>query len=103
MKKVIDGLKYNTETAEEIAAWSNHVNVTDFSHYEETLYRTKNGRWFIFGQGNAASPYSKPVDNMRGPGADIRPLSETEVQHWLEDKGFYETLEGFFPDYVKEA
>ena len=103
MKKIIEGLKYDTETAEEITEWSNHYNCTDFNHYEETLFRTKNGRFFLYGNGNANSPYAKPVDNMRGPGADIVPLSDEEAIEWLERRGKYNTLERLFPEHVQEA
>ena len=41
MKKIINGKKYDTETAEELAYWENMPNALDFNQYSETLYRKK--------------------------------------------------------------
>ena len=48
----------------------------DPAGYEETLYKTKGGLYFLWGIGGADSPYSA--------GEDIRPLTEKEAQAWLE-------------------
>ena len=41
MKQVIDGKRYDTETAERVAYDDNSLPVNDFNNWDETLYRTK--------------------------------------------------------------
>jgi len=48
----------------------------DPAGYEEKLYQTKGGLYFVWGIGGTESPYSS--------GEDIRPLSEGEAEEWLE-------------------
>ena len=45
MKKIINGRKYDTETAKEIGYWSNGYPCSDFNHCEETLYLKKTGEY----------------------------------------------------------
>ena len=46
----------------------------DPAGYEETLYRTKRGLYFVCGRGGSESPYAE--------GEDIRPLTEKEAKAW---------------------
>ena len=48
----------------------------DPAGYEETLYKTKGGLYFLCGIGGEESPYPSAED--------IRPVSEKEAQAWLE-------------------
>lgn len=97
MKKIVDGKRYDTETAEEIAYYSNDLYTTDFGWYEETLYRTKNGNWFIAGEGGAMTGYSRPCGNNGScGGSDIRPLTNNEAKEWLEGNDEIEALETHF-------
>lgn len=77
--KVFEGKKhvYDTKTAEAIGhrAYSYYG---DPAGYEETLYKTKGGLFFIWGLGGADSPY--------GQGEDIRPVSEREAKAWQKKK-----------------
>ena len=50
----------------------------DPAGYEETLYQTKGGLYFLWGLGGADSPYAA--------GEDIRPLTEKEAKAWLKAK-----------------
>ena len=49
----------------------------DPAGYEEKLYKTKGGLYFVWGLGGADSPY--------GEGEDIRPLTEKEAKAWLAE------------------
>ena len=98
MKKVIDGKLYNTETAEEIANWSNSYGYSDFNHCKETLYRTKKGAWFIYGVGGALSRYNQAVGN-----AYIRALTPQKAQEWLELHDLVDELEEYFATSIEEA
>jgi hypothetical protein len=61
MKSIIDRKRYDTTTAEEIADWWNGCSNSDFHHCNETLYRTKNGAWFLHGIGGPLSPYAESL------------------------------------------
>lgn len=85
MKKIINGKLYNTETAIEIGVWSNGHNYSDFQWCEETLYKTKNGKYFIFGEGGPLSPYTETCGNNNWCGSsEITPLTDVEAASWAE-------------------
>lgn len=102
MKTIIDGKKYNTETAQEIKHYRSNYSTTDFNWYEETLYRKKTGEFFLAGEGNAASKYSRSCgSNSYCGGEDIIPLPLDEAKLWVEahcDVETYETLFGECPE-----
>lgn len=105
MYKIINGKRYNTETATEIAHAGNNLGYSDFSHYEETLYRTSKGNWFLVGEGGALSKYAKPIagGGWRGDSDAFRVLSETEAYDWLEKHEETEAIEKYFADSVEDA
>jgi hypothetical protein len=104
MKKIIEGKRYNTETAEKIHAWDNGHYGGDFKACEETLYKTKNGSYFIHGSGGPMSPYAKPVgNNAVGYGSDIIPMSKEEAFEWLTGHDGEEAAEEEFPDMIQDA
>ena len=96
MKKIVNGKRYDTETATGIASWSNNLGTSDFHYIEEILYRTKNSNWFLYVEGGATSKYSSPQGSARGYGRDIIPLTIEETQEWLEKHDEVEVLEKYF-------
>ena len=86
MKKVIDGKTYNTETACKLGARDNgYRNHRDFNYCCETLYQTKKGNYFIFGEGGAESKYKKQLSyNEWGAGEHIVPISIEEAKSWVK-------------------
>lgn len=87
MKKVIEGVLYNTETAKWLAVWRNAGSWRDFSHCEETLYRTKSGKYFIHGEGGAMTKYAQSSgQNSWSGGEKIEPVSRKTAQEWAEEK-----------------
>ena len=103
MKKIINGKQYDTDTAEKITKWSNNYYPNDFHYYEETLYRTPNGAWFIAGEGGGLSPYAETYGNSSGWGSDLRILTQEEAKNWLEDRDFPELLEKHFGSEIEDA
>ncbi len=103
MKAIIQGRKYDTETAEHIVGYSNNLGCGDFRHYEEDLYRTKKGNWFLAGEGGPMTKYSHTVGDATSGGSGIIPLTNQEAFEWLEAKEFYKTLERYFGDKIEEA
>ena len=97
MKRIIDGKRYDTATAERVANWNSGHNYRDFHRVEETLYRTKNGRWFIHGEGGALTPWREETGQGYCAGEDIRPISEEKARFWLEAHGDPEDVEKWFP------
>ena len=84
MKKIINGRKYDTDTAVYLGSYE-HDFRSSFRWYMEDLYRKKTGEFFIYGEGHAASPYARSsYDGGFDPGEAIRPLSYEEAQAWAE-------------------
>ncbi|MBV6342315.1 hypothetical protein [Candidatus Magnetobacterium casense] len=103
MKKIIDGKRYDTDTATMIASDQSRHNSSDFHWWEETLYRTPNGNWFLFGEGGAASKYARPCDSGRIGGEDLAPMTTDEAYEWCERHDQIEVIERHFPDRVQDA
>lgn len=74
MKKVICKREYDTETAELIKKYT-YGYFGDPAGYEEILYKTPSGLYFLYVDGGEASPY---------PTEDILRLAKTKVNEWLD-------------------
>lgn len=75
MKKIICKKEYDTETATLIKK----VTVGfygDPAGYEETLYQTPEGLYFVYVNGGENSPYTSE---------DISRLAKTKVSEWIEN------------------
>ena len=104
MKRIINNKRYDTATATEIASWENGFSSNDFHYCEETLYRTKNGAFFLVGEGGALSAYSQSCgSNSRCGGSELLPFSEKETREWLEDHEHVDELERFFSSEITDA
>ena len=84
MKKIINGKKYDTETATKVACWDNGYYSSDFDFEAATLYRKKTGEYFIHGEGGARSQYATHYGSSWGYGETIRPLTIDEAKEWSE-------------------
>ena len=85
MNRVIDGHKYDTETAKKIGSWDNGL-YGDLYSVTETLYRTKSGYYFIHGEGGAGSCYSKMIENNSWTGSeDIIPMTAEASEEWAKE------------------
>jgi hypothetical protein len=94
MKKIINGKRYDTETAEKVHTWDNGHYPGDFHMYEERLYRTKKGMFFLYKVGGAMSSMARSCGgNSYCGGADIEPLTDDEA----------EALERLFPERIEDA
>lgn len=88
MKKIIDGLTYNTETAERICDTSNGLYGRDFGRDDSTLYRTRNGRFFLLGNGGPRSRWSISTGQNSWRGTtqdDIQAIDEYEARALVEE------------------
>ena len=85
MLKIINGKKYDTRTATEVAEWSNNLGQSDFRHCTEILYRKRTGEFFVYGSGGAMSAYSRSVGtNCWTDGHAIVPFTLDEAKSWVE-------------------
>lgn len=85
MKKIINGRRYDTDTAKAMAEDS-YSYPSDFGHWCETLYRKNTGEFFLHGQGGAASKYAETIgQNQWSGGEKIIPLTVESAQKWAEE------------------
>ena len=104
MKAIIEGKRYNTETAEWIASYHNGCTHSDFNYLSEDLYRTPRGNWFLAGEGGPMTTYARHIGNGNKSGSEkIIPFTEDDVIEWLERHDEHEVLEQYFPDYIQDA
>ena len=84
-RKIIDGKMYDTTTAKAVGSYSNTPYLTDFEYYRETLYRKRNGEFFLYGEGGPSSPYAEEVGTREwGYGERIIPMPEDDAKYWAE-------------------
>jgi len=102
MKKIVDGKIYDTATAERIAERKSGYGRGDFNWCEETLYRTKKGRWFLAGQGGVMSRYAQSSGDYKTISLDIIPLTQEEAVAWLQEH-VPDKLAKYFPNLFTEA
>lgn len=74
MKKIICKVEYDTATSE-IVKKNTFGNFGDPKGYEETLYITKDGKYFLYTAGGAESKYTEE---------GIKRMSKDAAAKWLE-------------------
>ena len=104
MKAIIDGKRYDTDTAEEIAYFDNGLPASDFSEMHETLYRTVKGAFFLCGGGGPMTKYAEAAAGGGWiGGGHITPLTKEETKQWLERHNEVDTLEILFENAIEDA
>ena len=98
MKRIINGKRYDTSSAKKLAeACSKSYNRRDFGFWEEELYLTKSGNYFLHGVGGPASKYAEACGQNWTGGEKIIPVSEEAAKVWAEehlDGDEYESIFG---------
>lgn len=84
MKKIINGKVYNTETATRVGFYEVGFQ-GDIDYVSEELYRKKNGEFFVYAEGGAATSYatSRGSDGYAA-GEAITPMTYDEAAQWAE-------------------
>ena len=72
MKKIICKVEYDTETATQVAKYTNGY-FGDPVGYEETLYVTEGGKYFLYVNGGEESVHAKE---------DIKRMSAAKAEEW---------------------
>ena len=75
MKKIICKREYDTETATLVRRHTAGI-FGDPAGYEEDLFQTPEGLYFVYGIGGETSKY---------PTEDIQRLAKTKVKEWVEN------------------
>ena len=102
MKKIIDGKRYDTETAIKIGEWD-YECYGNFNFCSETLYQKKNGEFFLHGDGGANSKYAQQTgDNTWSGGEEIIPLSYEDAKKWVEKNLDADTYEKIFGEVIED-
>ena len=74
MQKVICKVQYDTEKSE-LVLKKVFGSFGDPSGYEESLYKTENGKFFLYVNGGENSPYKKE---------DIKRMSADKANDWIK-------------------
>ena len=103
MKQIINGKKFDTETAEKVDYNSNTNNRTDFRYASETLYKKKNDTFFIeienYGLGTNSIFDREDVEKLHSSITNrnsIIPLNHDQTKKWLEKNSTAEIYEKLF-------
>ena len=97
MRKIINGRKYDTETATKIETYNNGLGYSDFGYVIESLYIKKTGEFFLAGEGGALTKYAhRCSDKTRCNGNGVFPLSIDEAKEWCENHIDVEKYEELF-------
>ncbi len=75
MKKIICSVEYDTETSELVARRAAGA-FGDPAGYEERLYKTEGGKYFLYTVGDEQSPYAEE---------NIKRLSAASAEKWLSE------------------
>ena len=85
MRKVIQGLIYNTDTAAEVCRVPCSLARTDFGWHRTTLYRTPRGRFFVAGEGGPLSRWGEKVaGNNWVAGSGLQAIGQAEACELME-------------------
>lgn len=104
MKKIIRGLKYNTETAKEMGWWNNGYSRNDLSYEEEHLYKKRTGEFFIYGFGGPNSKYARATGLNSWTGdSDITPVTYEGAKKWAEEKLSADEYESIFGEVTEDG
>jgi len=105
MKRIINGKRYDEDTATKIASYDNGCSSGDFNSLSETLYHTKAGAFFLAGSGGAMTGYATLLQGGKtcGSGSAISPMSDVEAFEWLELHDESDAIEALWPDLIVDA
>jgi hypothetical protein len=86
VKRIINGKKYDTETATLVGTMSNGYSYSDFNYRRENLFITKKGAFFVEGRGGPLSRWARSCGgNSVTSGEGIEVLTKEEALKWCEE------------------
>jgi hypothetical protein len=85
MRSFVGSIIYDTEDAEKIICAKNADSENRLRWMEETLFRTKDGHYFLYGKGGPMSPYAEVVGkHCKTGGSKIIPFDLQDALEWLK-------------------
>lgn len=103
MHAIINGLRYNTETATLIGQGGSNTSSSDFRDWSGGLYKTKSGRYFVAGRGGPMTMFAHSVGDGYSGGSKIIPMDAEEALEWAERHLSNDEIEAAFGDVIKDA
>ena len=107
MKAIINGTRYDTDSATLIGETSNNNEASrnDFRFWEAGLYVTKrSGKYFLAGRGGAMSRFATSAgNNSWSGGSGIHPMTKADAFEWAQQELPVDTVEAHFGDIVQDA
>lgn len=101
MRKIINGRKYDTETARLVAEDEGRENHDDpSSRYRDALYQKRTGEYFLEGWGGPNTKWAQTTGTLYGrmEGQGIMPLAYEEARDWMEGHMDADEYEAEFGD-----
>lgn len=96
MNKLINGRRYDTDTARRVAE-AMHGLPSDLDYICESLHRKTTGEYFLHGEGGAATKYAVSTGgNWWKGGERIIPLTLEEARAWAEEHLTADEVEEIF-------
>ncbi|WP_146227926.1 hypothetical protein [Rhodobacter viridis] len=103
MKRIINGKRYDTDSANYIGTYA-HGHPGDFGWFEEDLYRTSKGEYFIAGEGGAMSKYARSAGgNSWSGGSAITPIEKQYAFAWAQECLSADEVDQEFGDEISDA
>lgn len=104
MKRIINGIRYDTEKSYLIGSYDNigagAQSTNDFHFWAAKLYRTpRSGKYFLAGEGHAMSQFGTGT----GWGSGIIPMTEAEALEWAEQYLASSEIEAHFGHLIEDA
>ncbi len=84
MKKIIQKKLYDTEISKQILKISNKLKITNTSYFEETLYKIKSWKYFIYWKWWPQSKFWINEWNMTFWLSDIWLVNKEDILFWSE-------------------
>ena len=103
MKKIINGKRYDTDTAKKIGGYQ-YRYPSDFSWFRETLYKKTTGEFFLHGEGGAKTLYRENIDNNAWRGGEkLIPLTVKSAMEWAEKNLSVDEYEEIFGEVSEDG
>jgi len=105
MKKIINGLRYDTDNAIEVGSYDNGLPSNDFQSWGATLYKTpRSGRFFLAGSGGPMTMFARHIgDNTTTGSSRLTPMTEEEAFEWAQQYLDADEIEKHFKDSIEDA
>lgn len=101
MKKIINGKKYDTETAKMVCNYYNGLPSTDFRSFSAELYKKRTGEFFLVKSGGPMTECAVSCGNTTSGSTFIEPITEEEAVSFAQGNmnvNDYEKMFGEVPE-----